>query len=872
MTLDAGTAAFLAQLEAAGRVPLHESTPQQARERGAGLATLLGPGPEMTDVHEIALPVEAGSITLRVLRPDAAPGGVIVYYHGGGWVVGDLAGSDTMARQLASRTGCTVVLVDYRLAPEHPFPVPVEDSWAALGWADAHRGELACPGAPLVVMGDSAGGNLAAVMTHRARAAGTPQIDQQVLIYPTTDADFDRPSYVDPDNQLMVDRQAMMWFFDHYAPDPDVRSDPEISPLRASDLGGLPPATIMLAGHDPLHDEGAAYAAALAEAGVPVEVATFEDQMHGFFGMVNLLPGAAAGMDHVVERLASAVTPADEAPTETPTDSAADVDAVVIGAGFGGLCMLKRLRDLGMQVRVFETANDVGGTWHWNRYPGARCDVESVYYSYSFDEELDQEWEWTDRYAAQPEILSYLHHVTERFGLRESIQFSTTIVSATWDDEVCVWTVTTDAGEQVSCRYLVSAAGCLSAAQIPQVPGMDTFHGATVHTSRWPQEGLDVSGRRVAVVGTGSTGIQVIPQLAKQAAHLTVFQRTPHFSAPAGNRPLSAEEQERVKREYPDVRARCRVNPAGTELTRSQTPAASLSPEEREQMLREKWERGGPGIIATFADVMLDEAANDVVADFFRARIRETVKDESVAALLAPYGYPVGTKRICVDTDYFETYNRDNVTLVSTREAPIQEITPRGLVVDGVEHAVDVIVFATGFDAITGPLNRIDIRGREGATLRETWAEGPRSYLGLAVAGFPNLFMVTGPGSPSVLVNMVPAIEQHVDFIADLIQRNRTDGVAITEATTGAQEEWVGTVAAAAAMTLYPRAGSWYMGANIPGKPRGFIPFVGGLGVYRQICEKVVADGYTGFVRAPLEGVVADERDDSREPAMSQAG
>ena len=858
MTLDAATAGLLAHLEAAGRTPLHESTPAEARERGAAFATMLGVGPEMADTSEVSVPVDGGSIALRVLRPTPHPAGIIVYYHGGGWVVGGLDGSDTLGRQLATRTNCTVVLVDYRLAPEHPYPVPVEDSWAALGWVEEHRDELAGPQARLMVMGDSAGGNLAAVMTHRARTAGTPQIDHQILIYPSTDADLDRASYTDPDNQLMVDRQAMVWFYDHYTPDPGVRTHPEVSPLRASDLSGLPPATVVLATHDPLHDEGAAYAEALAAAGVPVQVKDFEDQMHGFFGMINLLPGAAAGMDYVVDRLMAVVPPE------------ADLDAVVIGAGFGGLCTVKRLRDEGMRVRAFETASDIGGTWFWNSYPGARCDVESIYYSYSFDPALDQEWDWSDRYATQPEILRYLNHVADRFDLRRHIQFSTTIVSAVWDEATRLWTVTTDDDQQVTCRNLVSAAGCLSAAQMPRFPGQERFEGPIVHTARWPQDGLDVSGLRVAVVGTGSTGIQLIPQLAQQAEHVTVFQRTPHYSARAGNRPLSPEERAEVKGRYPDIRSRCRVNPAGTELVRAQTPAAALSPEEREQMLREKWERGGPGIIATFADVLLNEDANEVVAEFFRQRIREVVEDEEVAARLTPSGYPVGTKRICVDTDYFETYNRDNVTLVSIRETPIEEITARGLVVDGTEYEVDVIAFATGFDAITGPLNRIDIRGRGGVALKDKWADGPKTYLGIGVADFPNLFTITGPGSPSVLVNMVPAIEQHVDFIADLLHRNRLEGVATIEPTPEAESEWGNTVNAAAGMTLYPRAGSWYMGANIVGKPRGFMPFVGGLGVYRQICDKVIADGYSGFV-ADLDVRTAPvASDDQRDAEMAQ--
>lgn len=839
MDLDAETIEFLQRLADSGRKPLHESTPEEARQRSALLTGLIGPGPEMAAVREVEIAADGGSITIRLLMPAVEADGIIVYYHGGGWVLGDLDGYDTLARQLAARTVCTVALVDYRLAPEYPFPAPVEDSWTALRWVDENRANLARADVPLIVMGDSAGGNLAAVMTQRSRREDGPRIDHQVLIYPVADADVDRPSYIAAPNQLMVDRPAMMWFFDHYAPQVDLRSDPQVSPLRAPDLSGLPPATVLLASNDPLHDEGTAYAAALAAAGVPVQTRTLNGQMHGFFSLVNILPGAAMGMDFVVQQVISVVDPA---------VADARADAVVIGAGFAGLYMLKRLRDVGLRVRLFEAAEDVGGTWYWNSYPGARCDVESIYYSYSFDRDLEQEWTWTHRYASQSEILSYLRHVADKFALRKDITFGTTVTGATWDDGYGVWRVNCDTGETVRCTYLVSAAGCLSSVQIPRLPGLDDFAGSVVHTARWPADGLELAGRRVAVVGTGSTGIQVIPALAEQAAHVTVFQRTPHFSAPARNRGLSDDEVRRVKNEYPTIRARCRINPAGTELTKSETPAGALTAEEREHVLREKWESGGPGIISVFADVLSNEEANDVVAAFFRNRIAEIVEDPAVTEMLTPSGYPIGAKRICVDTAYYETFNRDNVTLVSVGDTPIQQITENGVMVDGIDYPADILVFATGFDAITGPLNRIDIRGREGALLRNKWTHGPRTYLGVATAGFPNLFTITGPGSPSVLVNMVTAIEHHVEFIADLVTSHRAQGITVIEPTQEAEDDWVDRVNAAADQTLYPRAGSWYMGANIPGKPRVFMPFVGGMGVYRQFCDDVIADGYRGFI------------------------
>ncbi|MEU6654296.1 alpha/beta hydrolase fold domain-containing protein [Streptomyces sp. NPDC046900] len=527
-------------------------------------------------------------------------------------------------------------------------------------------------------------------------------------------------------------------------------------------------------------------------------------------------------------------------------------DAIVIGAGFAGMYLLHRLRDdLGLQVRVYERGNGVGGTWYWNRYPGARCDVESMFYSYSFSEDLEQEWEWTERYPTQPEILRYANHVADRFGLREDIEFNTSVKGARYDETTDTWTVTLQDGGQASARYLVTAVGCLSASRVPDFEGLDSFTGPTYHTGRWPHEGVDFTGKRVAVVGTGSSGIQAIPVIAQQAAHVTVFQRTPNFSIPAQNRPLSQDEQRRIKAEYRQPRADARNSAAGVITPPALGNALDVDEELRSAELDRRWAAGGAAFVSAFTDAVIDEEANRVTADYVRDRIRETTKDPDVAELLCPKDHPIGTKRICVDTDYYATYNRDNVTLVGLRGNPIECITPTGLRVGGVDHEVDAIVFATGYDAMTGPLNAIDIRGLDGTSLREEWADGPRTYLGVAAAGFPNLFMVTAPGSPSVLSNMIVSIEQHGDWITDAIAHARQAGIARIDARREAQHKWVEHVNEVASHTLYPHAASWYMGANVPGKPRVFMPYLGGVGTYRQICDEIAGDGYRGFTLTP---------------------
>jgi cyclohexanone monooxygenase len=523
------------------------------------------------------------------------------------------------------------------------------------------------------------------------------------------------------------------------------------------------------------------------------------------------------------------------------------LDAVVVGAGFAGLYALHRLRTLGFSVRVFEAGTGVGGTWYWNRYPGARCDVESMDYSYSFSDELQQEWRWTERYSAQPEILRYINHVADRFDLRRDIQLETRVTSAVFDEATNRWTVETDRGDRVSARFCIMATGCLSTTQEPAFTGLERFRGPWYHTGRWPHEGVDFTGQRVAIIGTGSSAIQSIPIIAKQAAHLYVFQRTPNYSMPAHNAPLDPEHERSVKASYAEFRRQARESRVGFVVERSGESALAVDADERRREYEKRWARGGLGFSAAYADLLTSQEANDTAAEFFRAKIRSIVRDPAVADTLAPRDYPLGTKRLCVDTDYYATFNRDNVTLIDLRESPIEEITSAGVRTRDAEYAVDSLVFAIGFDAMTGALLAIDIRGRAGQPLRQTWEAGPRTYLGIAVAGFPNLFTITGPGSPSVLSNMIVSIEQHVDWIADCLTVMRDRGHATIEATVEAQDAWVDHVNVVGHMTLYPQANSWYMGANVPGKPRVFMPYIGGVGVYRQKCDEVAAKGYEGF-------------------------
>jgi cation diffusion facilitator CzcD-associated flavoprotein CzcO len=531
-------------------------------------------------------------------------------------------------------------------------------------------------------------------------------------------------------------------------------------------------------------------------------------------------------------------------------DRTTELDALVIGAGFAGLYQLLCLRDrLGLSVKALEAGGGVGGTWYWNRYPGARCDSESHVYWYTFSPELMQEWEWSERYPGQAEILRYLNFVADRFDLKRDILFNSRVTSAQYDEAANRWRVRAEQGETFVATYLVTAVGCLSTANVPDIPGLRDFKGDWYHTGQWPHEGVDFTGKRVGMIGTGSTGIQAAPVIAAQAKHLTVFQRTANYSVPARNVPLTPEFKQYVKQNARQIRVTTQETYNGMGFRVEDRKAVETSPEDRETIYEAAWEHGGLQFRATFQDMLVSQEANDTAADFIKRKIRSIVKDPRTAAILSDIDHPYAAKRPPIDTDYFETYNRPNVTLVDVKATPIQRISEAGIRTTEAEYPVDIIVFATGFDAMTGPLLRMNIHGRNGIALKDVWEAGPRNYLGLQIAGFPNLFTITGPGSPSVLCNMPVAIEHHADWITDCIAHMRAKGLERIEPQPEAVDQWVSEVNAVAHRTLLPLAKhSWYLGANIPGKPRVFMPYAGGMVRYREICQDVVAKDYAGFV------------------------
>ncbi|HEX7810282.1 MAG TPA: NAD(P)/FAD-dependent oxidoreductase [Burkholderiales bacterium] len=536
--------------------------------------------------------------------------------------------------------------------------------------------------------------------------------------------------------------------------------------------------------------------------------------------------------------------------TESPESQARSFDALVVGAGFSGLYQLLCLRDrLGLSVKVLEAGAGVGGTWYWNRYPGARCDSESHSYCYTFSEELWKEWTWSEKYPAPPEIMRYLNHVADKFDLKRDIRFNTRVESARYDPAANRWRVTTDGGEELTAQFLITAVGCLSTANVPDIPGLDAFQGKWYHTGQWPHEGVDFRGKRVGQIGTGSTGIQAAPVIAQTAAHLTVFQRTANYSVPARNGPLTPEFTRWIHDNMDEIRTTMRAAVNGHPFLLSETLTLSIPDAERHARYEKAWETGGLRFRAVFRDLVTNNEANATASAFLKDKIRGIVKDPATAEKLADIDHPYAAKRPPIDTDYFETFNRDNVDLVDVRADPIERITPTGIKLkSGAEIPLDIIVFATGFDGMTGSLLKMDIRGREGLSLKKAWAAGPRNYLGLQVAGFPNLFMVTGPGSPSVLCNMPVAIEQHVEWITDCIAHLRKAGFKTIEPSEEAVDSWVAEVNRAADATVLPQAKhSWYLGANIPGKPRVFMPYAGGMAHYREICGDVAARNYEGF-------------------------
>ncbi|MGH1503459.1 MAG: flavin-containing monooxygenase [Acidimicrobiales bacterium] len=531
------------------------------------------------------------------------------------------------------------------------------------------------------------------------------------------------------------------------------------------------------------------------------------------------------------------------------------IDVGIVGAGMAGLYLIHRLRADGWSVKAIEAADDVGGTWFWNRYPGARCDIRSLDYSFSFDAELDEEWTWSEKYATQPEILRYLQHVTERFDLRRSIEFETRLEDAAWDEANERWTVTTSSGS-FTCRYLVMATGCLSVPKAPDVPGIDEFDGPVYLTGRWPHEGVDFTGRRVAVIGTGSSGIQSIPLIAEQVEHLTVFQRTPNFSIPAHNGEVPEHLAASIAADRAEYRRRAREESAmGVPVDKTELFATQMTAEERNARYEAAWQEGTlAAILNVSADQATDRQANEYLAEFIRAKIRDIVDDPDTAELLSPRNHPFGTKRPCLDSGYYATYNRPNVDLVDLRSEPIETVTAGGLRTATRTFEFDDIVLATGFDAMTGAITAVDLTGRDGRRLVDEWEGGPVNYLGLGVEGFPNFFTITGPGSPSVFTNMVVSIEQHVDWIADTIADQREHGFTTIEPTETAQAGWVQHVNDLGAISLLMEADSWYVGANVPGKPRVIMPYGGGLDRYRRICDEVREHDLLGWQRGGPNG------------------
>ncbi len=533
-------------------------------------------------------------------------------------------------------------------------------------------------------------------------------------------------------------------------------------------------------------------------------------------------------------------------PSQTET-----FDVVIVGAGFAGLYMLHRMHETGRSARVIEAGGDVGGTWYWNRYPGARCDVESMEYSYSFDEDLQQEWEWKERYSAQSEIEEYAQHVADRFDLRKDIQFDTRVTSAHYDEAAQRWTVTTDQNDTFSARYVIMATGCLSAANMPLIDGIDSYQGESYHTGEWPKEPVSFEGKRVAIIGTGSSGIQATPVIAETAKTLTVFQRTASYSLPSANAPLEPAEVAEIKARYPEIRAANEKMPAaiGAQWTMGREDSVlEVDEAERNEVFESSWTEGGFTFMRSFPDLTLSDEANSLAADFVKKKIHDVVADQHDADLLSP-AIPIGCKRMVIDTAYYQAFNLPHVSLVDASEEPIEAITPAGIRTSAREHEFDLIVYATGFDAMTGALLRVDIQGRDGLRLQDAWEAGPRTYLGLNMVGFPNLFTITGPGSPSVLANMITCIQQHVNWITDGMDYLSEQGLTTMEATQEAQDAWVIHVNDVAADTVFndSSCNSWYLGANIEGKSRVFMPLIG-YPPYVEKCDEVAANGYEGFV------------------------
>lgn len=524
------------------------------------------------------------------------------------------------------------------------------------------------------------------------------------------------------------------------------------------------------------------------------------------------------------------------------------LDVIIIGTGFAGVYGLHKMREAGFRVMAIEAGDDVGGCWYWNRYPGLRCDVDSLEYAYAFSDELQQEWRWSERYAPQSEIHAYIKFAADRLGLRPHIRFSTRIASARFDNDAAVWTLTSEAGENFSARYIVMATGCLSVPNKPNIPGIEDFAGRLIHSVQWPTEPLDLADKNVAVIGTGSTGVQMIPLLAKEAKHLTVVQRTPAYCVPARNQPWNDARIDYWRNNFRELRQMARNTRAGVLHEYGMLPSAAVRAEDRIADLERRWIKGGPNVLYGFNDLLVNEATNELVSDFLRGKIAEAVKDPETAQKLMPREYPVGTKRVCVGTDYYETYNRDNVSLIDLRSERLERIEKDGIRTEKEFYPVDVLILATGYDAMTGALLAIDITTTDGKSLRHEWGKGPETYMGLGIAGFPNMFVVTGPGSPSVFSNMVLSVEHDMDWISDCLSWLRDRGYPTIEADEKAQNDWMEHVDQLASQTLVNKAASWYRGANVEGKPQKFMPYLGGVNTYQARCREIAQNGYEGFL------------------------
>jgi cation diffusion facilitator CzcD-associated flavoprotein CzcO len=533
-----------------------------------------------------------------------------------------------------------------------------------------------------------------------------------------------------------------------------------------------------------------------------------------------------------------------------PTDKVGgvtQVDALVIGAGFGGMCMVQRLRAMGLSVQGIEAGGDVGGVWYWNRYPGARCDLMSIDYSYSFSEEIQQEWTWSEQFAAQPEILAYANFVADKLDLRKAFRFNTRVESAAYDEVRRLWVARTNRGDIIEAAYCIMATGPLSIPKPVDYEGAETFKGEIYYAARWPHTPVSLAGKRVGVVGTGSTGIQIVPVVAEEAAELFVFQRTPSFSMPMRNKPLDAEYVAQVKRHYPALRAAARNTPIGGVRPTTTRPLFSVTPQDRLELMEDSWARGGLSFLGTFSDLLTNAEANEIVAEFVRGKISQVVKDPDTAERLKPRGYPIFARRPCLDTHYYEAFNKPNVHLVDLLEDPIVRLTEQGVRTQAREIELDVLIMATGYDGLTGAMLAVDIKGRGGASLRDKWRDGARSYLGLAMEGFPNLFMICGANGPAALANIVTLDEQNTDWIAGCIEHMRENQLDTVEASGESEVQWMGEISALADKSLMPKANTWYVGANVEGKPRNFSLYSGGFNKYREICESVTSDGYRGF-------------------------